>query len=369
MSRLSANSTLQIGLVGAGMVGQLHAQAMSTIPGIRIAALADLRPGLRELVAGKYGIAKTYATHLDLLADPSIDAVAVVVRRSAASAVVRDCLLAGKHVYSEKPMAMTSAVAAELVEIARQRDLHYTVGFQKRHDPGTAQCLDLLTTLRSTGELGRLTLARAWNHTGRDREEDADLVMTDEMRPAGLKLDREYPDWLPQTQALSYDRFVNTYCHDVNLVHHLFAEGPRVRAAALEIFGGQSVILGYDDFLVSMALTLSEMTAWSSRGEWDEGLEFHFEGGRLHMSFPPPLYRRRCAQVLLRRGSNAVEVVNDGVIPGSAFALQAANFLADLREGRQSCSSAQACLRDMDLIERIWRVGLGGSPEIAVATT
>ena len=87
------------------------------------------------------------------------------------------------------------------------------------------------------------------------------------------------------------------------------------------------------------------------------------------MSFPPPLYRRRCAQVLLRRGSNAVEVVNDGVIPGSAFALQAANFLADLREGRQSCSSAQACLRDMDLIERIWRVGLGGSPEIAVATT
>jgi predicted dehydrogenase len=365
MTPTSPNARLRIGLVGGGMVGQLHIQAMQQVPGIHVAAIADLRPDLCRLVAGKYGIPRAYSSHLDLLADDSIDAVAVVVRRNATSTVVRDCLLGGKHVYSEKPMAMTREVAAELVELARQRNLHYAVGFQKRHDPAVAQCVELLSHLRNSGELGRLSLVRVWNHTGKDREEDHDLVMTSEVRPTGQRLDREHPDWLPSSYALSYDRFVNTYCHDLNMLNHLFAEEPSVRAAALEVFGGQSVILGYGDFLASMAFTLSEMTDWTARAEWDEGIEFHFEGGRLHMSFPPPLYRRRCAKVFLRRGSGPAEIVNDGVTPISTFTRQAANFLADIRGGRQSCSAAEVCLRDMKLIESIWRVGVAGSPAAA----
>jgi predicted dehydrogenase len=355
----SPNSTLQIGLVGAGMVGQLHAQAIAHVPGLKIVGLADLRPELRGQVAARYGIARTFSSHTELLADPQIDAVVVVVRRNATSAVVRDCLLAGKHVLSEKPMAMTAATAAELVDIARQRQLHYVVGFQKRHDTGTERCVEALNRLLSTGELGRLTLVRSWNHTGKDREPDAGLLMTNEERPVGLKLDRQMPDWLPSSYGVSYDRFVNTYCHDMNALHHFFAEDPEVRAAELDILGGQAVILTGKDFVVSMALTLSELTDWQQRGDWDEGLEFHFEGGRLYLQFPPPLYRTRVAKVLLYRGSEPVQVISDGASTLSAFSLQARNFLEDLKARRPSRAAGAACLRDMDLIERVWRVALG----------
>ncbi len=367
---VSSNSTLQIGLIGAGMVGQLHAQAISHVQGLKVVAVADLRPELCRQVAEKYGIPRTYTSHRELLADAGVDAVVVVVRRNATSAVVRDCLLAGKHVLSEKPMAMTHATAAGLVDIARERNLLYAVGFQKRHDSGTERCLETLTKLMSTGELGRLTLVRSWNHTGKDREPDAGLLMTSEERPVGLKLDAQKPDWLPETYGASYDRFVNAFCHDVNAIHHFFAEDPQVRAAELEIMGGQAIILTGKSFVVSMALTLSELTTWEQRGEWDEGLEFHFEGGRLYLQFPPPLYRRRVARVLLYRGSEPAQVISDGTSSLSAFSLQARNFLADLQAKRPSRSSGQACLRDMNLIEKIWRVALdrqtaSGAPPFA----
>jgi predicted dehydrogenase len=369
---VSHNSNLQLGLIGAGMVGQLHAQAISHVPGLKITALADLRPELCGQVAARYGIPRTYRSHADLLADNGVDAVVVVVRRNATSAVVRDCLLAGKHVLSEKPMAMTVATAAELVDIARQRKVQYQVGFQKRHDSGTERCVEVLAKLMSSGELGRLTLVRSWNHTGKDREPDAGFLMTKEERPVGLKLDRQHPEWLPESHAASYDRFVNAYCHDVNALHHFFSEDPQVRAAELDILGGQAVILAGKGFVVSMALTLSESATWEQRGEWDEGLEFHFDAGRLHLQFPPPLYRARVARVILYRGTETPQVISDGASPLSAFSLQAQNFLADVKANRPSRSSGQACLRDMHLIERIWRVALsrqsGSDVSVAAAS-
>jgi len=351
------NGNLRIGLIGAGAVGQLHAEAMAFVPGLEVAAIADLRPQLRDLVADKYKIERRYHTHTELLADDTIDAVAVVVRRGATSAVVRDCLLAGKHVLSEKPMAMTAAAAAELVGIAQQKGVHYAVGFQKRHDPGTLRCLETLQHLRQSGDLGQMTLIRSWNHTGQDREESVASIMTKEDRPRGLKLDPEMPSWLPATHAASYDRFVNAYCHDINMLHFFLPGSPSVRAAELDVFGGQSLILAHDQYLISMALTLSEVADWSRRGEWDEGLEFHFEAGRLFLRFAPPLYMNRCAVAVLHRGSDQPQVLCDGTAARSDFTLQAENFLADLRDGRPSRASGQACLPDMDLIERIWQVG------------
>ena len=183
--------------------------------------------------------------------------------------------------------------------------------------------------------------------------------MTPETRPDGLNLDATYPDWLPASFAASYDRFVNAYCHDVNMLHHFLPERPKVEAAVLDASGGQSVILRFGDRIASMALTLSELGEWTQRGEWDEGLEFHFEGGRLLIAFPPPLYRHRCARVVLRRGSQPEEIISDGESGQSVFTIQAANFVADLTHGRPSRSSAEGSVRDMDLIEDIWAKGLG----------
>src|SRR5262245_43429965 len=120
---------LNIGMIGAGFIGQLaHLMNYIEIPGCQILGLAEFRPELRRKVAERYGIPRVYATHRDLLQDADIEAVVVVTPRPYTAPVVLDCLEAGKHVLSEKPMAGTSEQGERLVECARRRKLHYAVG-------------------------------------------------------------------------------------------------------------------------------------------------------------------------------------------------------------------------------------------------
>jgi predicted dehydrogenase len=252
-------------------------------------------------------------------------------------------------------MAMTLQAAIDLTDTARERSLFYMVGFQKRHDPAMALCRQTLHRLLESSELGRLTLVRVWNHTGQDRERDGTLLMTSEARPDPPVIDPPAPAWLTPSRRASYDRFVNAYCHDINALHFFFDAEPNLRAADLDVMGGQAITLAYPDFIVSMAFTLSELSEWSMRGEWDEGMEFHFEGGRLLIAFPPPLYRNRNSRVTLRRGARSPEILSDGYSSDSTFTIQAKNLLRHLRAEIPSPSSASVCLRDMRLIDRMWR--------------
>ncbi len=99
-------------------------------------ALAEYRPELRRKVATRYEIPRTYATHEELLDDPAVEAVVVVTPRAYTAPVTLDCLEAGKHVLTEKPMAGTVEQAKRLVVAAQTRNLRYAVGYMKRYDEG-----------------------------------------------------------------------------------------------------------------------------------------------------------------------------------------------------------------------------------------
>src|SRR5262249_49250885 len=101
-----AQRQLNIGMIGAGFIGQLaHLMNYVEIRECRVLALAEYRPDLRRRVAQRYDIPRTYATHHELLEDADVEAVVVVTPRPYTAPVVLDCLKAGKHVISEKPMA------------------------------------------------------------------------------------------------------------------------------------------------------------------------------------------------------------------------------------------------------------------------
>ncbi len=351
---------LCVGLVGAGAVGQMHIAALAGVEASKVVALADLRPQLAAIVAQRFRVPRVYRSHIELLDDPLVNAVVVVTRRNATSTVVLDCLEAGKHVLSEKPMAMTAAEAEKLAAAAERNGVQYAIAFQKRCDPGTHLFRARLLRYLETTELGALVLMRVWNHTGKDRVlDDERIVMTEEQRPTGLSLGPQAPDWLPPKFHHSYDRFVNAFSHDVNVLHYVLQESPAVRAAELEFAGGQAAILRYPDFLCLLECSLGELNDWSSRGNWDEGLEALFEGGRLSIRFPPPLYCGRCARVELTVADRNTEVLCDGALEGSLFSLQAREFVTDIMERTEPAASGRRCLRDMRLIEEIWSVGVG----------
>jgi predicted dehydrogenase len=109
---------MRIALVGCGNVADRYAEAIAAAPRLVLAGAADLEPARAERLVQAYEGARAFANLDELLADDSVDAVVNLTVASAHVAVSRAALEAGKHVHSEKPLALTHADARELVELA-----------------------------------------------------------------------------------------------------------------------------------------------------------------------------------------------------------------------------------------------------------
>jgi predicted dehydrogenase len=128
-----AAAHIRIRVIGLGMVGQLvHLPAIDKTLELELLAIADLDEILASRITRRYGVAQVHSIHTSLLNCPEVDAVVIVTHRNVTASVVKDALQRGKHVLSEKPMAMTLAFVHELVDLASQKGLVYGAVFSQR---------------------------------------------------------------------------------------------------------------------------------------------------------------------------------------------------------------------------------------------
>jgi predicted dehydrogenase len=113
---------LGIGIVGTGNIAGAYARDALTHPEIRLVAATDIDAG-RAAAFGAEHACRIHATLADLLADVEVDIVVNLTIHHAHYDVTRSALQAGRHVYSEKPLALRAIDAADLVELAAARDL------------------------------------------------------------------------------------------------------------------------------------------------------------------------------------------------------------------------------------------------------
>jgi predicted dehydrogenase len=342
---------LRIGMIGAGMVGQLaHLANFVQIPGCRVTALAELRPGLGKLAAERFGVPRLFASHRDLLAADAADAVVVVTRRPATGPIVLEALEAGRHVLSEKPMAHTGTQARRLAEVADARGLVYAVGFMKRHDAGTALAKRHLDAFIASGELGRILMLRVWSHGGEFACGADGYVMTDEVRPEGIDLWPMAPDWMPTERHSDYAWFLNVFVHDLNLLRYFAGSPLVVRAADLNRPNGRLVLFDCGDF--PAVLEMAEQTGTA----WHEGVEAVFERGRMQLTFCSPMEKNQPAAVTITRGREVTRLVPDW---SWSFRRQAEAFVADVVGNHAPIASGADSIHDLALAEEIWQRHLG----------
>jgi myo-inositol 2-dehydrogenase/D-chiro-inositol 1-dehydrogenase len=143
--------TVNIGLIGAGMIGLDHAQRLnSTIRGVRLAAVADIDAARAATVAAPSG-AEVFTDAAELIAAPDIDAVFVASIGLVHEEQVLAAIAAGKPVFCEKPLTPTADAARRIVEAESQAGRRFVqVGFMRRFDPGYLA----LKTAYASGELG-----------------------------------------------------------------------------------------------------------------------------------------------------------------------------------------------------------------------
>ncbi|WP_455388691.1 Gfo/Idh/MocA family protein, partial [Petrachloros mirabilis] len=125
-------TVLKAGVIGVGHLGQHHARLYAALPGAQLVAVADQSMERAQLIADRHGVRALRSVD-ELLAQ--VDVVSVAVPTSAHHAVAKACLLAGKHVLIEKPIAVTLAEAHELVQLAKQRGCCLQVGHSERFNP------------------------------------------------------------------------------------------------------------------------------------------------------------------------------------------------------------------------------------------
>jgi predicted dehydrogenase len=109
---------LRIGIVGCGNIAGPYARDIAAKPELRLVALTDLEPSRAEALAREHG-GRAVPTIDDVIAES--DLVVNLTFQGTHYAVTKQCLEAGRHVHSEKPLALTSAEAHELVDLAKAK--------------------------------------------------------------------------------------------------------------------------------------------------------------------------------------------------------------------------------------------------------
>jgi predicted dehydrogenase len=113
---------MKVALVGCGFVADLYLLTLARYPSLQVAGAFDRDPQRLRECAAFHGVRA--CTSLDeLLSDPNVQIVVNLTSPASHAAVTRAALDAGKHVYSEKPLALDFAEAWTLVELAERKGL------------------------------------------------------------------------------------------------------------------------------------------------------------------------------------------------------------------------------------------------------
>jgi predicted dehydrogenase len=140
---------LKLGVIGVGRVAMAHLNAALDLKDqVELIAVADIRIDLAKEVAEKFGIGDVYPDYHDLLADREVEAVIVCLPNYLHHPVCREAARARKHILVEKPMAMNTAEADEMIEEARAHGVRLMVGQSRRFSDAMKE------TLRRLGEIG-----------------------------------------------------------------------------------------------------------------------------------------------------------------------------------------------------------------------
>jgi predicted dehydrogenase len=127
---------LNIGIIGTGWCGGIRAQTCAANPRVKSLHLAETRPERLAEVAKSTGAVTATADYRELLKISEIDVCYIsATPESLHYPMARECLLAGKHVFLEKPIALELHEADDLIAIARKHDLKFTIGYSQRFNP------------------------------------------------------------------------------------------------------------------------------------------------------------------------------------------------------------------------------------------
>ncbi|KXA91535.1 hypothetical protein AKJ63_00985 [candidate division MSBL1 archaeon SCGC-AAA259D18] len=126
---------LNVGVIGVGLQGQIHAKSYSLLKEANLEAIADINEKKARKIAEKLDVPKMYKNYENMLEDPEIEAVSVATPDFLHRDPVIDSIEAEKHVLCEKPMATKIEDAEDMIKAWEKSDVKFMVCFENRWNP------------------------------------------------------------------------------------------------------------------------------------------------------------------------------------------------------------------------------------------
>ena len=155
---------LKIGIVGAGRIGNVHAESITYhIPEAEVVMVTDVMEASAKKLAERFGVPKYSADYMDIINDPEIDAVLVCSPTPTHADISIAAMKAGKHVFCEKPVHTSIERIKEVAKVAEETGRKLQIGFNRRFDHNHKAVQKMV----ANGTLGNVEIVKI---TSRDPE-------------------------------------------------------------------------------------------------------------------------------------------------------------------------------------------------------
>jgi predicted dehydrogenase len=151
---------LRMGVIGAGIMGEMHSRAYAEYPTTELVAVCDVVGERAASLAKKWGVKSWYRDYAEMLDKEDLDAVAIATPDHLHRGVSVDCLEAGKHVLLEKPLATTLQDGEAIAQVVRETGKIFMVNHGLRQKPAIRLVKDAV----SSGELGKIKHVLSTHH-------------------------------------------------------------------------------------------------------------------------------------------------------------------------------------------------------------
>ncbi|WP_430140099.1 inositol 2-dehydrogenase [Neobacillus pocheonensis] len=154
---------INVGIIGAGRIGKIHADNLRGIPQLRVKSVSDIEINHLESWAKERQIEVLTTNYYDILNDPEIHAVFICSPTNTHATLIKEAAAAGKHIFCEKPVSFSVEETKEALEVVEKAGVKLQVGFNRRFDPNFRKIQQIV----QEGKIGNPHILRV---TSRDPE-------------------------------------------------------------------------------------------------------------------------------------------------------------------------------------------------------
>lgn len=314
----------RIGIVGAGSISAVHVRGYEQA-GADILAVVDVDEARARQVAEPFG-ASVYTDMAAMIAQEQLDAVSICTPPFAHAEQVTLAARHGLHIFSEKPFAMSSAQAREMLATVAEAGVTLGVNFAHRYFEGTTVVRDMI----ADGTLGDV-------HSMRVR--------------FGVDYTENTRGWVYKKDLAGGGTFFDTASHGLDLYRFLIADIDRVYAVSRQTAASPEV----EDLGAWIVESGSHPAYGVLESDWptpgaDYGWSVHGSNGAAYADYELPGIRYRLKG---EADWSVIELPESAV--GDRFTRAVADFLACIDSGDTPIATGADGLRSLEIIEAAYR--------------